>query len=150
MIDVNLNGAFNCTSSFGRRMITAGGGTIVNITSIAATLVQPFCGAYAPSKAGLLALTRQTAIEWGRHGIRCNAVSPGMIRTEMGEHVYRDERLLRQRLEGIPLGRIGRPEDVAGVVVFLASPAASYMSGAELVVDGGINQAAMGRFERPL
>jgi NAD(P)-dependent dehydrogenase (short-subunit alcohol dehydrogenase family) len=149
VVEVDLLGAFHCTRGFGRRMIAAGRGSIVNIASIAAGTVQPFCGAYAPAKAGLLALTRQTAIEWGAYGIRCNAVSPGMIRTGLGEHVYRDERLMRQRIDGIPLGRIGTPEDIAGTVLFLVSDAASYMTGAELVVDGGINEAAMGRFERP-
>lgn len=150
VVDVNLLGTFICLSAFGRRMIGAGGGSIVNIASISATHVQPFCAAYAPSKAAILALTRQAAVEWGGYGIRCNAISPGMIRTALGEHVYRDERLMRQRLEGIPLNRIGAPEDVARVVLFLASEAASYLTGTEIVVDGGITQAAMGRFERPL
>lgn len=150
VVDVNLLGAFICLRSFGRRMMVAGGGSVVNVASISATHVQPFCGAYAPSKAAILALTRQAAVEWGGHGIRCNAISPGMIRTALGEHVYRDERLMRQRLEGIPLNRIGTPEDVAKAVLFLASDAASYLTGTEIVVDGGITQAAMGRFERPL
>lgn len=150
VIDVNLNGTFNCMHAFGQQMIDNGGGVIINIASIAATLVQPLCGAYAPSKAAILTLTKQAAIEWGKYGIRCNAISPGMIRTALGEHVYRDERLMRQRLEGIPLNRIGTPDDVANTVIYLASDAASYITGAEITVDGGITQAAMGRFERPI
>ena len=151
IVDVNLLGTFTCLHVFGRRMIVAGGGgSIINIASISATHAQPYCGAYGPSKAAVLALTRQVAIEWGGYGIRCNAISPGMIRTALGEHVYRDERLMKQRLEGIPLNRIGTPEDVAHSVLFLASDAASYLTGTELVVDGGITQAAMGRFERTL
>lgn len=150
VVEINLLGAFICARTFGRRMIAAGGGVILNMTSISATHVQPFCGAYAPSKAGLLALTKQISIEWGSHNIRCNAISPGMIRTALGDHIYRDERLMRQRLAGIPLHRIGTPEDVAEAVLFLASDSASYLSGTEIVIDGGITQAGMSRFERPL
>lgn len=150
VIEVNLIGAFICARTFGRRMIAAGGGVILNMTSISATHVQPFCGAYAPSKAGLLALTKQIAVEWGSHNIRCNAISPGMIRTALGEHIYSDERLMQQRLAGIPVHRIGTPEDIAEAVLFLASNSASYLSGTEIVIDGGITQAGMSRFERPL
>jgi 3-oxoacyl-[acyl-carrier protein] reductase len=91
---------------------------------------------YAASKAGMIGLTKSTAKEVGSRGITCNAVAPGWVRTQMTESL--PEELSRRALEQIPLGRLGEPEDVAGLVVFLASDAASYITGQVIVVDGGL------------
>jgi len=133
---VNVRGAFLCCKHFGRPMLDQGAGSIVNLASIGAS-VPNAAGAYGPSKAAVLGLTRQLAVEWGPRGVRCNAVSPGLVRTPMSEHFYRDERIHAARKSLVPLRRIGEPAEIADVVAFLASPASRYMNGEELVVDGG-------------
>jgi NAD(P)-dependent dehydrogenase (short-subunit alcohol dehydrogenase family) len=114
------------------------GGAVVNVASVAALHGLPGSGAYGPSKAALVSLTEQLAGEWGRYGIRVNAVAPGLIRTEFaGSDSYRDAEVAEARARSVPLGRLGEPEDVAGAVHYLLSDLASYVSGETLVVDGG-------------
>lgn len=139
-IATNLTGAFQCTQTVGRRMLALARGVIVNVASISASFGQPDRGAYSPSKAGLLGLTKLTAVEWGPRGIRCNAISPGMIVTPIHEIAYGDDALRRARERMVPLGRLGEPSDVADVVVFLASDAARYVNGINLPIDGGLAQ----------
>lgn len=139
---VNLRGAMLCTRSFGQQMMAAGTGAIVNVTSIAAALPNAV-PAYGPSKAGLLGLTRQIAVEWGPLGIRANAVSPGLVRTPMSEDFYADKARHDARSSRVAQRRIGVPEDIASVVAFLASDAASYVNGQEITVDGGFGLTAL-------
>lgn len=148
-LDVNLRGAFHTTQAFGRGMLERGRGAIVNITSIAARHANPRVGGYSASKAGLEALTRQTALEWGARGVRCNAVAPGLIPTPGTGSVYDDAGTREQRAQRVPLQRLGTPEDVAQVVAFLVSPAAAYVTGEVIHVDGGLSHSLMSLLARP-
>jgi len=149
VLDVNLMGTFHCTQAFGRSMLAQGHGTIVNIVSIAAYRANPMVGAYSPSKAAIVALTEQTALEWGPRGVRCNAVGPGLVPTPGTGAVYDDERVRSVRAGAVPLRRLGTPEDIAEVVGFLASERAAYVNGQIVYVDGGLSKALMTLLPRP-
>lgn len=114
-------------------------GSITAIASMSGLTPHPGYGAYSAAKAALIMLCRQLAQEWAADGIRVNTVCPGMIRTPLTEAVYQDAETLFKREALVPLGRIGRAEDVGAAVAFLASPGASYITGQNLVVDGGIS-----------
>jgi 3-oxoacyl-[acyl-carrier protein] reductase len=113
-------------------------GSVIAIASMSGLMPHPGFGAYSPAKAALIMLCRQLAHEWAADGIRVNAISPGMIRTPLTEAVYQDADIRARREALVPLGRIGRPEDVGAAVAWLASPAASYVTGQNLTVDGGV------------
>ncbi|MCW5658685.1 MAG: glucose 1-dehydrogenase [Burkholderiaceae bacterium] len=136
VLDVNLKGAFLCSRHFGAQMLEAGRGSIVNLASIAASAPNAV-GVYGVSKAAVLALTRQMAVEWGPRGLRANAVSPGLVRTPMSEPFYADPENCATRMSMVASRRIGVPGDVASVVAFLACDASAYVNGQEIVVDGG-------------
>jgi 3-oxoacyl-[acyl-carrier protein] reductase len=136
VLAVNLRGAFLCARQALRPMIRRKWGRIVNVVSPAALLGTSGAANYAAAKGGLLSFTRSLAREVGRHGITVNAVCPGLIETEMIAGLPEGERLRRR--EAIALGRFGEPHEVAQAIRFLASPAASYVSGALLTVDGGL------------
>lgn len=137
MMAANLDGVFHATKAVTDAMIARGtGGSIVNIASIEGlypALTHPH---YATTKAGLLMFTRASALEFGRHGIRVNAVSPGVIHREGIEKNWPDG--VRRWMEAVPLGRMGTDDDVANAVLFLAAPASAFITGANIVVDGGI------------
>lgn len=139
VIDVNLNGLFWCCRAFGREMLEKKKGSIVNVGSMSALIVnRPQEQAnYNASKAGVHHLTRSLAAEWGARGVRVNAVAPTYIETEMNAYVYEDEEMYRHWIGGTPMGRMGRPDEVASVVLFLASDAASLMTGSIVLADGG-------------
>jgi NAD(P)-dependent dehydrogenase (short-subunit alcohol dehydrogenase family) len=149
MLSVNLRGAFLATQQFGEMMRAQGAGSIVNIGSIGGTVPTLDAGAYCVSKAGILALTRQTALEWGKYGIRANSVSPGYMDTPMTKDRYAVPGMREQRAAMIPLGRIADPADVAGAVVFLMTPEASYISGQEILVDGAFKLTTTSRVPQP-
>jgi 3-oxoacyl-[acyl-carrier protein] reductase len=148
VIKVNVLGPFQMARAFVDGMIARGGGSIVNIVSIAGTNASPAVGSYTPSKAGLLALTRLMAVEWGPLGVRCNAVGPGLIPTE-GAGVYGDPEVKAARAAAIPVGRLGTPLDIANAVTFFASEQSSYVNGQALFVDGGLTQSLMTFLPRP-
>lgn len=140
-MDVNVKGAFICSKLASRYMITQKRGWIVNIASVSAR-VGGSIPHYAASKAGLVGLTRSLAKTLARHGILVNAILPGPIETEMAQAIPPERRAsLIER--DIPLGRFGTPEEIAGVVAFLVSPDASYITGAAIDVNGGEAMGAM-------
>lgn len=143
MLAVNLNGVFHATRAAIRPMIASGGGAIVNVAS--GSGVRPTRGesAYAAAKAGVIALTQSTAQEYGPD-IRANCVSPGVIRTPMSEALFTIPELLDPVTNSLPAGRGGSASEVAEVVTFLASDKASYITGQNLVVDGGLSLAQAG------
>jgi len=147
ILAVNLRGYFVTTQAFGRLMLDGDGGAIVNIASLAAEAPSFSNGAYCASKAGVLALTRSTALEWGPRGVRANAVSPAYMRTPMTADMGTDE--ARSRTSNVPLGRVGDTSEIARVVAFLAGPDASYLNGVNVPVDGGLSQARAGGWAGP-
>ena len=137
-LDVNLNGAFYTTQSVGRVMREQGAGVIVNIASIAGRAHGlKDRSAYVASKMGLIGLTREAARELAPFNIRVNAVCPGVIATEMTADLRQNEAMVARWLEDIPQNRLGHPQEVAGIVMFLCSEAASYITGQAINVDGG-------------
>ncbi|MCF7805656.1 MAG: 3-oxoacyl-[acyl-carrier-protein] reductase [Candidatus Marinimicrobia bacterium] len=136
VLDINLKGAFLCTKFASRQMLRQKSGSIINISSVVGMTGNPGQTNYASSKAGLLGLTKSTALELASRGIRVNAIAPGYIDTEMTDRLNENQR--NELTERIPLGRIGTPEDVAETALFLASPAARYITGQVIRVDGGM------------
>ncbi len=145
VIDVNLTGVFMCTQAVGRHMLAERKGAIVNIASVSGVLPQVYRPAYSPTKAGVIALTQVTAIEWGPRGIRCNAVSPGQVQTSHSAKVYAEPENYEARRMQVPLKRIADATEMGSAVVFLASDAASYVNGVNLMVDAGLSLTMMGR-----
>lgn len=137
IIGVNLSGAFFVLQQVGGRMAERKQGAVINITSVGAVRALPRLSAYTATKAALDELTRTLAVEWARTGVRVNAVAPAYIETEMTAGIQEHPHLRQRVEERTPLGRFGRPEEVAWAVVFLASDAASYITGHTLFVDGG-------------
>ncbi len=148
-IDVNLRGPFHMARAFGPPMLERGSGAIVNIVSIAAKHANPAVGSYGPSKAGLLSLTEQIALEWGPRGVRCNAVGPGLVPTPGTGEVYNDPEVREIRSGAIPLRRLAEPGDIANVVGFLVSDDAAYVNGQVIYVDGGLSKGLMTLLPRP-
>jgi NAD(P)-dependent dehydrogenase (short-subunit alcohol dehydrogenase family) len=137
VMDVNVNGVWNCAQSFGRQMVAQGSGVIINIGSMSGNIVnrpqwQP---AYNASKAAVHQLTKSLAAEWAPHGVRVNALAPGYVKTEMAP--VDDPRYRPRWIEDAPMQRAALPEEIAPSVVYLASEASSFMTGSVLVIDGG-------------
>jgi NAD(P)-dependent dehydrogenase (short-subunit alcohol dehydrogenase family) len=149
LLSVNLSGYLLCAQMFGRQMRTNGRGAMVHVASISASVPQPYSGAYSVSKAGVKMLSQLLSVELGEQNIRSNVVSPAMIRTPMSEGIYHNPVVLRQREAMVPAGRISTPSDIAETVLFLASDRASYISGQEILVDGGLTQSWLGMIPRP-
>ena len=138
VVGVNLKSVFLCSQSVAKHMIEQKNGNIVNIASISAFLAYPLCAPYGASKAGVINFTQTMAKVLGPHNIRVNAVAPGSISTESRTAYFAlHPELEHFRPEMVPLGRLGTPEDVAWVVVFLASQASAYVNGQTITIDGG-------------
>ncbi len=139
-LDVDLTGVFLCAQAAGRHMIAHGGGKIVNTASISGFIVNSGL-TYSTAKAGVIQLTRVLAMRWARHGVFVNALSPGYMRTSMtARHIARPE-VEQEMLRQTPLRRLGEPGDLIGAAIFLASAASDYITGQNLVIDGGVSLA---------
>jgi NAD(P)-dependent dehydrogenase (short-subunit alcohol dehydrogenase family) len=137
MIDTNLNGALRSCQSFYEALKASGRGRILNIVSLGSFLAFHEVAAYCASKTALLSLTRSLACEWARHGITVNAIAPGVFPTEMNNDMILNTPRGQELLARIPMGRFGKPDELVGVAVLLASDAASYLTGQCIAVDGG-------------
>lgn len=149
VLDVDLVGSFIVARIAGQRMAKRGSGSIINITSIGGVTPSLGTNAYAAAKAGLACLTQLMALEWGPLGVRVNAVAPGLIDAGMSAAVIAENPGVREvRSKGIPLRRMGKAEDIAQAVLFLASDAAGYISGQQLIVDGALTNSVMAQLPR--
>lgn len=138
MVEINVKSAFRLVRLVGPEMCARGSGVILNIASTSGLRPQPQAMLYSMTKAALIMMTKSWALELGRHGVRVNAIAPGLVETRFSEYYWKDPERLTRYLGGQPLGRAGRPEEVAEVAVLLASDESSYMTGEIVVVDGGL------------
>lgn len=136
VMDINLKGAFNCIKAVARPMMKQRGGSIINIASVVGVMGNAGQANYSASKAGLIGLTKTTAKEFASRGIRCNAVAPGFIASDMTDKLTDDVK--KQYFDAIPLSKFGETSDVANVVAFLASDMSNYVTGQVINVDGGL------------
>jgi NAD(P)-dependent dehydrogenase (short-subunit alcohol dehydrogenase family) len=142
VIGINLRGVWSCMKHELRQMERQGSGAIVNNASVGALTGNPGIGSYIASKHGVVGLTRTAALEYIKHGIRVNAVNPGLIDTQIARDVVSgDEQAYGEIAKNVPIGRAGRPEEIASVVLWLCSPGSSYVVGHALTVDGGMTIA---------
>jgi len=142
VIGINLRGVWSCMKYELRHMVRQGSGAIVNNASVGALTGNPGIGSYIASKHGVVGLTRTAALEYIQRGIRVNAVNPGLIDTQIARDVVSgDEQAYADIAKSVPIGRAGRPEEIASVVLWLCSPGASYVVGHALTVDGGMTIA---------
>lgn len=137
IMNVNLKGYFLLSQKVAKEMVKQGGGTIINMASEDGIKTWPGMIAYGISKAGVIALTQGLAKELGQYNIRVNAIAPGLIRTKFSEAAWSDEKQLKERMDKTVLKRLGEPEEIARMVLFLASSASSYMTGTTVCVEGG-------------
>lgn len=136
VMDINLKGAFNCIKTVARPMMKQRGGSIINIASVVGVMGNAGQANYSASKAGLIGLTKTTAKEFASRGIRCNAVAPGFIASDMTDKLT--DEVKKQYFDAIPLAKFGETSDVADVVAFLASDMSKYVTGQVINVDGGL------------
>ena len=139
VLDVNLNGTFWCCRAFGRHMVAAGKGAIVNLGSMSGVIINrpQTAASYMASKGAVHMLTKALAAEWAKSGVRVNALAPGYVATDMTLKMREQPELFKVWLEMTPMGRLGETSEIAAAVLFLASPASSYVTGAILPIDGG-------------
>jgi NAD(P)-dependent dehydrogenase (short-subunit alcohol dehydrogenase family) len=142
IMDTNAKGAFRLCKAVVPYMEKQGGGKIINLASIAGLRPSTGMGVYGISKAAIIMLTQVLAVELGPVNIQVNAIAPGVIKTRFSQLLWQTPQIADPILSHLPLGRFGEPEDVAGLALYLASPASDYVTGSVFVVDGGLNMAA--------
>jgi NAD(P)-dependent dehydrogenase (short-subunit alcohol dehydrogenase family) len=143
VLDTNLRGSFFVAQAVARRMIAKGYGRIVNISSVTSVAGYAGLAPYGASRGGIRQMTMSLAADWGKHGVTVNCLAPGWFRTEQTKVLYEDQEWVEYLTERIPLQRPGRPNDLDGAVVFLASESSRYVTGQTLLVDGGISTGAL-------
>ena len=141
IIDVNLTGVFHGCRAAAPHLIAQRSGKIVNIASVLGAVGLPGYAMYAASKGGVIALTRALGVEWARHGVQVNAIAPGWFATDMTHTAFADPRINERLTRDIPARRIGRPEEIGPLAVYLASAASDFMTGQTLLLDGGHSAA---------
>ena len=137
IMNVNVKGPFEFAKMAFPHMKKRGGGSIINISSIGGLSPEPFLGIYSVSKAALISLTKVLAKEWGAMGVRANVICPGLIKTKFSQALWSNEPIVDKMTKELPLPRIGQPEEMAGLALFLASDASSYCTGGVYTADGG-------------
>ena len=137
VIDLDMNAVFFCAQAVGKRMIDQGGGVIINVASILGKIAMKCVLPYLMAKGGVIQLTKGLAVEWARYHIRVNALCPGYVMTEINHEQLSDERISGELRKRTAMNRFGTVDEVARAAIFLASDASSYMTGTELIVDGG-------------
>ncbi len=142
VLDTNLKGSFFVAQAVGKRMIERNYGRIINIGSCTCVFGMEGIGPYCASRAGTLGMSRSLAAEWGKHGITVNVLAPGWFKTAQNQVLYENEPWVQYITDRIPLGRPGKPDDLDGTVVFLASDASAYVTGQIILVDGGFTTGA--------
>jgi NAD(P)-dependent dehydrogenase (short-subunit alcohol dehydrogenase family) len=136
-LDTNLKGCFLVAKAVGCHMVAQQGGSIVNIASMMASVVHAERAAYASSKGGLVQLTRVLAVEWAPYNVRVNAICPGAFLTDLNKVILNDPEKVKYFMDRLPMKRFGKPEELIGSVIFLASEASSYITGTTIYIDGG-------------
>jgi NAD(P)-dependent dehydrogenase (short-subunit alcohol dehydrogenase family) len=149
VLDTNLRGAFFVAQSVAREMIPLNRGRIINIGSVTSVFGYAGLSPYGASRGGIRQMTMSLAADWGAHGITVNCLAPGWFKTDQNKVMYEDPEWVAYLVERIPMGRPGRPQDLEGPVVFLASDASEYITGQTLLVDGGISTGAIRALPRP-
>ena len=147
-LNINLLGSFITSRILINDMIKRGSGSIINMSSVNGVNPGIGIGAYPASKAGIISMTQQMAIEWGKFGIRVNCISPGFIDAGMSKPIYEDPKVRELRGGAVPSGRLGEANDIANAVLFLDSENASYVNGHNLVVDGGVISSVIAQLPR--
>jgi NAD(P)-dependent dehydrogenase (short-subunit alcohol dehydrogenase family) len=137
LIRLNLDSAVYVCHAFAGHLLDRGQGSVINVASVAGVTSSPFLAAYGAAKAGLISLTRTLAVEWAGQGVRVNALCPGWTATDLNRNLWLDPAAGPATIATVPMQRWGKPEEMAGPAVFLASQASSYMTGQVLIVDGG-------------
>ena len=137
IMDVNVKAPFELAKMCLPIMQAHGGGSIINISSIGGVSPEQMLGIYSVSKAALISLTKVMAAEWGKYNIRANAICPGLIQTKFSEALWSNDHIMKHMLSQLPLNRVGQPEEIAGLALFLASDAAGYCTGSVFMADGG-------------
>ena len=147
-LNINLLGSFITSRVLIKDMIKRGNGSIINMSSVNGVNPGIGIGAYPASKAGIISMTQQMALEWGKFGLRINCISPGFIDAGMSKPIYQDNKVRALRGGAVPSGRLGEAEDIANAVLFLDSENASYINGHNLVVDGGVISSVIAQLPR--
>lgn len=137
MVDVNLTGVFNGCRAAAPHLLAQKSGKVINVASVLGQVGLPGYTIYAATKGGVIALTRALGVEWARHGIQVNAIAPGWFATDMTDPAFSDPKINERLTRDIPMRRIGRPEEIGPLAVYLASEASGFMTGQTLFLDGG-------------
>ena len=137
VLNINLKGQFLCAQAVGQEMIKQKSGQIINVASVAGMFASTGIVGYNTSKAGVILLTKSLAVEWGKYGIRVNAICPGVFATKMTESFLADKTFMQGIKTKVSLGRAAQPSELVGTIIYLASAASSYVTGHALVIDGG-------------